>query len=68
MACLDVGCGGGDVSFDLARLVGASGRVVGMDVDAVKLEIARSEAAAQQFANVEFRFADITESEPGGKV
>ena len=24
-SCLDLGCGGGDVSFDLARLVGPTG-------------------------------------------
>jgi ubiquinone/menaquinone biosynthesis C-methylase UbiE len=38
-----------------------------MDVDVFKLEIARSEAATQQFANIEFRLADITESEPEAK-
>jgi ubiquinone/menaquinone biosynthesis C-methylase UbiE len=64
MVCLDAGCGGGDVSFDLARLVGPSGRVVGMDIDEVKLEIARKEAAAQQITNIEFRLAKIGESEP----
>jgi ubiquinone/menaquinone biosynthesis C-methylase UbiE len=64
MACLDIGCGGGDVSFDLAHLVGPSGRVVGIDIDEVKIEIARSEARAQQIANIEFRLTDIGESEP----
>jgi ubiquinone/menaquinone biosynthesis C-methylase UbiE len=63
MRCLDAGCGGGDVSFDLARLAGPSGRVVGMDIDEVKLEMARNEAAAQQIANIEFRLANIAESE-----
>jgi ubiquinone/menaquinone biosynthesis C-methylase UbiE len=37
MACLDIGCGGGDVSFDLARLVGPNGRVAGIDIDEVKM-------------------------------
>jgi ubiquinone/menaquinone biosynthesis C-methylase UbiE len=64
MACLDVGCGGGDVSFELAQLVGPSGRVVGIDIDEVKIEIARSEARAQQIANIEFRLTNIAESEP----
>src|SRR5262249_10791451 len=35
MRCLDVGCGGGDLSLDLARLVGPRGSVVGIDLDAV---------------------------------
>jgi len=64
MACLDIGCGGGDVSFDLARLVGPTGTVVGIDIDEVKIEIARSEAAAQEIRNIEFRLANIGESEP----
>jgi ubiquinone/menaquinone biosynthesis C-methylase UbiE len=57
--CLDAGCGGGDVSLELARLVGARGRVVGVDLDAVNLEAARAEAAAAGVANVEFRQGDI---------
>lgn len=64
MACLDIGCGGGDVSFDLACLVGPSGRVVGIDIDEVKIEIARSEASAQEIGNIEFRLDDIDETEP----
>jgi SAM-dependent methyltransferase len=54
MACLDVGCGGGDVTLELARLVGAGGNVVGTDLDGIKLEIARTEARERGFSNVEF--------------
>jgi ubiquinone/menaquinone biosynthesis C-methylase UbiE len=59
LRCLDAGCGGGDVSFDLARLVGPKGRVVGIDLDEGKLAAARAEAAAAGLANVEFRAADL---------
>jgi len=31
MRCLDLGCGGGEVSFELASLAGVSGSVVGID-------------------------------------
>jgi SAM-dependent methyltransferase len=62
MACLDVGCGGGDVTFELARLVGTSGRVVGMDMDASKIELARREAADLELAGVEFRLVEVGES------
>jgi SAM-dependent methyltransferase len=58
MRVLDAGCGGGDLAFQLARLVGPQGKVVGTDIDAVKLEMARQEAAAAGIANVEFRIAD----------
>jgi ubiquinone/menaquinone biosynthesis C-methylase UbiE len=39
---LDVGCGLGDDVRALARLVGASGRVVGLDLSERLLEVARS--------------------------
>ncbi len=56
--CLDVGCGGGDVSRDLARLVGPSGSVVGIDLDPTKVELARAESGGT--TNLEFRVADVT--------
>jgi ubiquinone/menaquinone biosynthesis C-methylase UbiE len=58
MTCLDAGCGGGDVAFDMARLVAPGGRVIGTDVDDTKLELARAEAAADGLDNVEFRHSD----------
>jgi ubiquinone/menaquinone biosynthesis C-methylase UbiE len=61
MACLDVGCGGGDVTADLARLVGQEGLVVGTDLDETKLALARDEAAANGLVNVEYRRADIVD-------
>jgi SAM-dependent methyltransferase len=63
MACLDVGCGGGDVTLELADLVGSKGRVVGWDIDETKLELARREAVERQQGNVEFRLFDISESD-----
>lgn len=62
LACLDVGCGGGDVTFELARLVGAEGKVVGMDIDETKVELARRDAKIQQAENVEFRKSGIGDS------
>lgn len=56
---LDVGCGGGDVTLEFARRVGAKGRVTGLDLDAVELGIAREEAAAKAIANVEYRVANV---------
>lgn len=58
LRCLDVGCGGGDVSRDFARLVGPSGSVVGIDLDPTKIDLARAESG--EVANLEFRVADIT--------
>ena len=58
--CLDAGCGGGDVSCDLARLLGENSHVVGMDVDAEKLELAQTEARQEGLDNVEFRLHDFS--------
>src|SRR5215469_443694 len=49
MRCLDIGCGGGDLVFDLARMVGNEGVVVGTDLDLEKLGIARAEEVCQFF-------------------
>jgi len=64
--CLDLGCGGGDVTVALARLV-PDGVVVGADLDATKLELARSEAATAGVGNVEFRLDDVMEAPTGGE-
>lgn len=63
MACLDAGCGGGDVSRQLARRVGLGGRVLGIDLDAVALAIAAEETAEQNLGTVEFRELDIRDLE-----
>ena len=60
LRCLDVGCGGGDVTFDLASLVGITGHVVGV-LDPTKVELARGDAEQAEVANVEFRVADLTQ-------
>jgi SAM-dependent methyltransferase len=59
MRVLDVGCGGGDVTFDLASLVGLTGAAVGVDVDATKIALAREDADQVGVTNVEFRIADL---------
>ena len=57
MACLDVGCGGGDATCEIARIVGPRGRAVGVDMDATKIELARAEAA-EAGLSAEFRVSD----------
>lgn len=56
-SCLDVGCGTGQVTVELARLVGEHGRVVGTDIDADALDVARAAARAAD-VNVTFALAD----------
>jgi len=59
MTCLDAGCGGGDVTVELARRVAPEGRAVGVDIDEATLDVGRQEAAAAGVDNVELRVADI---------
>lgn len=57
---LDVGCGSGDDTIPLGRLVGSSGRVVGVDSDAALiLEAERRAATAHVDAWVTHRQADL---------
>lgn len=51
---LDVGCGFGDTAIQLARRVGPSGSVLGIDCCAVFLETARKDAAAAGVDNIAF--------------
>src|SRR5713101_8116476 len=61
MICLDLGCGGGDVTIEMSRLIGPNGRIAGTDMDAIKLALASEEAARQGLGNVEFRNCIILE-------
>jgi SAM-dependent methyltransferase len=47
--CLDLGCGPGGITALLAERVGATGRVVGLDADAVFLEHARKRSPRAEF-------------------
>ena len=61
LSCLDIGCGSGDVTFELARRVGPGGNVVGADMDQTKLQLADIEAKTLNLGNVEFKTVDIRE-------
>jgi len=52
---VDVGSGGGIDSLIAARMVGASGRVIGVDMTPAMLDKARTSASAAGMTNVEFR-------------
>jgi SAM-dependent methyltransferase len=56
---LDVGCGTGQTSLELARRVGPDGRVTAMDISAPMLGRARDRARAAGAANVTFVGADV---------
>lgn len=67
MRVLDVGCGAGDVSFLLARMVGPSGAVVGVDRSEDAVAMANARAQAMGLAQVSFfqgELEDISLDQP----
>ena len=67
MRCLDLGCGGGEVTLQIASLVAPGGSVTGIDMDEVKLDLGRRAAAGRGLGNVEFRLLNAQDwDEPGG--
>lgn len=55
---LDVGCGVGQTSLQLAARVGATGSVLGVDISAPMLARAKERAQAEKLANLRFENAD----------
>jgi SAM-dependent methyltransferase len=63
--CVDLGCGGGDVTLEMAEIVGPTGHVVGVDLDPVTVQVGRERAAARDLTNVEFVVSNLYDwSEP----
>jgi SAM-dependent methyltransferase len=60
---IDIGCGCGDTSIEIARLVGAAGSVLGVDVSQPMLEVARAHGALANCAHLAFRDGDASEAE-----
>lgn len=58
---LDIGCGPGYATLDLARLVGQTGRVVGVDVSPRFVAHLQARAAANGLTNVAVEVQDVTE-------
>jgi SAM-dependent methyltransferase len=59
MRVLDLACGAGIPTLDVARRVGPKGTVVGVDLSSRVLEVARERAARAKIRNTEFQTANI---------
>jgi SAM-dependent methyltransferase len=62
---VDVGCGTGQTTVELARRVAPGGHVVGVDIAAAMFDRARQHAADAGVTNVEFVHADVQSSPLG---
>jgi SAM-dependent methyltransferase len=56
---LDVGCGSGGMTLDIARLLAPRGTVVGIDLSRQMIAVARERAAAEGLTNLEFVEGDV---------
>ncbi|MBC7777540.1 MAG: class I SAM-dependent methyltransferase [Phycisphaerae bacterium] len=55
MRCLDLGCGGGDVTLAIAKRIGFDGIIVGLDLDEHKIQLATESASIKGIKNVQFK-------------
>lgn len=55
---IDVGCGAGSTSIDIARRVGASGSVLGLDISQALVDAANARALKADVPNLQFHCAD----------
>ena len=62
---VDLGCGTGQTTVELARRVSSGGRVVGVDIAAAMFERARRHLADAGVSNVEFVHADVQSTDLG---
>src|SRR5215472_18655736 len=58
---LDLGSGVGDVAMLVARIVGPSGEVVGIERDGISVARAKARVAEAGFLNVSFTQTDVNE-------
>ena len=63
---MDVGCGAGATTLDMARRVGPDGLCVGVDVSESLLELARRKARLEAVGNADFLRADAGTHDFGG--
>lgn len=67
MNCIDIGCGSGSVTRLMGKMVGETGRVVGVDVDDRYLQYCSSSSSSISEQNIEFIHDDICKSRLVGK-
>jgi SAM-dependent methyltransferase len=65
---IDIGCGCGETSLDLAVRVGATGRVVGADISKPMLSVARRRPLPPGVARPEFREVDAQAGDLGLRI
>jgi len=57
---LDIGCGTGELSLEIAKIVGPSGRVIAIDCDQSRIEVAKRNQP-EAYQNIEYLVCDAQE-------
>ncbi len=65
--CLDAGCGGGTMTYELSKLVGGNGFVKGFDFDPMIIELNHEELKSKDAKNIQFQIQDIYDFSEVGK-
>jgi SAM-dependent methyltransferase len=60
---IDIGCGCGETTIEIARLVGPAGSVLGIDVSQPMLQVARSRTVSAKYPQLSFREGDASATE-----
>jgi ubiquinone/menaquinone biosynthesis C-methylase UbiE len=63
---VDIGCGFGDTTIELARRAGDAGQATGVDAASRFIEVGRREAEQEGVANARFLVADVEREAVGG--
>lgn len=58
VSAADIGCGTGDVSFAMSRMVGSQGSVVGLDANPTAIKFCNNVAASNGIKNTRFMIGD----------
>jgi len=65
---LDIGCGCGNTTFNIAKRIGPSGNVTGLDISEPMLKRARESAVEMSVTNTSFKCVDVQTESLGDQV
>jgi ubiquinone/menaquinone biosynthesis C-methylase UbiE len=63
MCCVDLGCGAGDTSFLLAKIVGNKGHVIGIDINENAIKTCKKRAGESNSKNTQFFVRSIYDTQ-----
>ena len=61
MQGLDLGCGTGETTSQLKALIGAEGKMTGIDSNSIDIKIAKEKAIQDNEDRIEYRYQNILE-------